>query len=188
MLNIKEIADRIKSLREMLELTPQEMAEVTGIPPQQYAEYESGVKDFTFTFLHKCAEKFGIDIVELMTGDSPKLSTYTVTRKGEGLPLSRREGFLYQHVSYLLKDKYAEPFIVTAPYREEDQTAPIALSTHEGQEFDYILEGSMKAVLDGHTEILEEGDCIYYDSGKPHGMIAVGGKPCKFIAFVMKKR
>ena len=188
MLNIREIADRIKNLRELLNLTPEEMADVTGCTPADYAAYESGERDLSFTFLHKCAEKFGIDIVELMTGDSPKLSTYTVTRAGEGLPLSRREGFVYQHVSYLLKNKYAEPFIVTAPYREQEQNAPIALSTHEGQEFDYILEGSMKVELDGHTELLNEGDCIYYDTGKPHGKNTVSKKPYRLIAFDKKKR
>ena len=185
---LKEIGMRLQTLREIMDMTVEELAAACEVSPEELEAYEKGEKDFSFSFLYNVANVLGVDVIDLMTGDSPKLSTYTVTRAGEGLPLSRREGFVYQHVSYLLKNKYAEPFIVTAPYREQEQNAPIALSTHEGQEFDYILEGSMKVELDGHTELLNEGDCIYYDSGKPHGMIAVGGKPCRFIAFVMKKR
>ena len=52
MLNIREIADRIKNLRELLNLTPEEMADVTGCTPADYAAYESGERDLSFTFLH----------------------------------------------------------------------------------------------------------------------------------------
>ncbi len=186
--NFQEIAERIRTLRELLGISPKEMADTVGYSTEDYLRCENGEVDFTFTFLHKCAEKFQIDIVELLTGDTPKLSYYTVTRKGEGLPLNRRKGFTYQHLSYLFKNKVCEPFEVLAPYSEEEQNSSIHLSTHEGQEFDYVLEGSLKCCVDGHVEVLRPGDSIYYDSGKPHGMIATGGAPCRFLAIVMKKR
>lgn len=186
--NITEIANRIKSLRILMEISIEEMSKATDIKIEEYKKLEEGNSDFSFTFLYKCAEKFGIDIVELLTGDTPKLKCYSLTRKGEGLPLNRREGFAYQHLAHLFKDKTAEPFLVTAPFKKEEQNAAIHLSQHEGQEMDYVLKGSLKIQVAEHTETLNEGDCIYYDSGKPHGMIAIDNKPCEFLAIVFKKR
>lgn len=184
---IREIAERIRGLREMLEISAEEMAKVTGLSPEAYTEMEKGEADFSFTFLLKCAERFRVDIVELMTGSDPKLHFYTVVRSGKGLPIQRRESFTYRHLAYLFKSKFAEPFLVTAPYSEKAQNEPIEHSTHEGQEFDYILRGSLKVDLDGHVEVLNAGDAVYYDSGHPHGMIATGGADCEFLAVVLKK-
>ena len=184
---IIEIAERIRTLRDIMGFSLEEMAAGTGVSVQEYSEMEEGKSDFSFTFLYKCAEMFGVDIVESLTGDGPKLSFYSIVRKGKGLPIKRRKGFLYQHMAPRFRAKVAEPFVVTAPYFEEEQNQPIKLSTHEGQEFDYILSGSLKVAMEDHIEILHEGDAIYYDSGHGHGMIATGGKECVFLAVVLKK-
>ena len=184
---IIEIALRIKELREILELTPAEMAECIGCTEAEYAAHENAEQDFSFTFLHKCAEKFGVDIVELLTGENPHLSFFTVTKAGSGVSMSRRSGFRYQHMAHNLKGKLCEPFIVTAPYSEEEQSKPIALSTHDGQEFDLVLKGALKVRMENHTLVLNEGDAIMYDSGHGHGMIATGGKDCEFLAVVIKR-
>lgn len=185
---IAEIAQRIRGLRQLMEISVADMAAVTGVTPAEYEDYENGKLDFPFTFLMRCAEHFGIDIVELLTGENPRLSFYTVVRNGHGLPIERRKGFKYRHLAYLIKNKLAEPFLVTAPYSEEEQGGKIRYSTHEGQEFDYILKGSLKIDLEGHIEVLSAGDCILYDSGHRHGMIAVGGSDCDFLAIVLKKQ
>lgn len=182
---IKEIAERIKGLREILEISQVEMAERTEVSLEEYIAYESGESDFGFTFLYECAKVFGVDIVELLTGEKPKLNFYTVVRSGNGLPMKRRKGFTYQHLAYRMMDKSAEPFLVTAPYDPAEQGKPIQLSRHEGQEFDYILKGTLKVQLDEHVEVLAEGDSIFYDSSHSHGMIASGGD-CVFLAFVIK--
>lgn len=183
---IQEIAQRLRGLREWMDVSTAEMADIVGSSEADYIAHENGEKDFSFTFLYQCAERFGVDIVELLTGDSPKLNAYTVVRKDKGLPIKRRQGFTYQHLAYLFKNKLAEPFLVTAPYIAEEQDKPIALSTHDGQEFDYVLEGQLKVVVDGHTEVLSAGDAIHYNSSKGHGMIATGGDACKFLAVVIK--
>ncbi|HIR57870.1 MAG TPA: cupin domain-containing protein [Candidatus Gallacutalibacter pullicola] len=184
---IIEIAERIRGLRELLDFTPAEMAEAAGISEKEYMACENAETDFSFTFLYKCAAKLGVDMVELLTGENPHLSFYSIIRSGKGLDIKRRPGLKYEHLGYLFKPRLAEPFLVHAPYLEEEQDQPIPLSYHEGQEFDYILSGSLKVQLEGHTEILNEGDAIYYDSSRGHGMIAVGGKPCQFIAMILKK-
>lgn len=183
---VLEIAERIKGLREMMEITPEEMAQTADVSLAEYLAHENGEKDFNFTFLYKCADKFGVDLVELLTGENPHLSFYSIVRAGTGLDIKRREGFEYGHLAYRFKGKMAEPFLVTAPYREEEQEKPIHLSTHEGQEFDYIISGSLKVQMEGHTEVLNAGDAIYYDSGRGHGMIATGGKECVFLAIILK--
>jgi quercetin dioxygenase-like cupin family protein len=183
---LTEIAERIRALREICGFSAEEMAAATNLSTEQYAELESGTKDFSFTFLYLCAEKFGVDMVELLTGENPHLTGYTVVRSGKGLPIKRREGFEYNHLAAHFRTKFAEPFLVKAPYFEAAQSQPIATSVHEGQEFDYVISGTMKFAHDGHFEILNAGDSVYYDSGTPHGMIAVGGGDCLFLAVVIK--
>ena len=162
------------------------MAQTTGVSEQEYQDLEDGKGDFSFTFLYQCAERFGVDLVEILTGDSPKLSFYSVVRNGQGLPIERRRGFTYNHLAYLFENKLCEPFLVRAPYLPEEQDQPIHLSFHEGQEFDYILKGSLKVAMEDKIEVLGEGDAIYYDSGHGHGMIATGGEECVFLAVVLK--
>lgn len=182
---ILEVAQRIKELREILNLSVEDMAEYTSVSVDDYKNLEEGKSDFSFTFIHKCAKKFGVDATDLLKGSSPTLTTYYVNKKGEGLPIARRKGFSYNNLAPLFKDKIAEPFYVTAVFSAEEQAAPIKLSRHTGQEFNLVIEGCLKVVVDGHVEILNEGDSIYYDSSTPHGMIAIGGKDCKFLAMVI---
>ncbi|MFA0815758.1 MAG: helix-turn-helix domain-containing protein [Anaerofustis sp.] len=183
---IEQVAQRLKFTREIMEISYEEMAEVTGVSVQEYMSCENGESDFSFTFLYKCAERFGIELAELLTGEMPKLSFYSIVRKGKGLSVKRRSGLEYSHLAYLFKHKIAEPFLVTAKYNAGEQNTEIPLSTHDGQEMDYILKGQLKVQFETHTEILKEGDCVYYDSSHGHGMIATGGEDCSFLAIVMK--
>lgn len=185
--NIKEVAERLKGLRISCDLSLEEFCAKTGIAVEDYEKIEKGEKDFSVTFIYKCSELFGVDLVEILTGTAPKLSTYSIVRKGKGLPIERRERFAYQHLAYLFKNKDIEPLLVKAPYDEAELDKPIRLSVHEGQEWDYIIKGSLKFVIGDHTEILYEGDSLYYNSNQPHGMIAVGGEECEFLAVLIKK-
>lgn len=182
-----EITQRIRMLRDIIGMTSAEVAEAAGVSEEEYLRFENGETDFTFSFLYHCAEAFGVDIVELLTGENPHLTGYTVVRGGKGLRMSRREGFEYFHLAANFKDKISEPFLVKAPFREEEQNAEIAMSVHAGQEFDYIISGSLKCVFDGNVETLNAGDSVYYDSGRPHGMIAVNPEGCTFLAVVMRE-
>ncbi len=185
--NIKDVAKRLKGLRLSCDLSVEEFCEKTGITQDEYEKIENGEKDFSVTFLYKCSEIFDVDLIEILTGAPPRLSTYSIIRKGQGLPIERRERFAYQHLAYLFKNKDIEPLLVTAPYEEEAQDKPIKLSVHEGQEWDYILKGKLKFIIGEHTEVVEAGDSLYYNSKQPHGMIAVGGEDCEFLAILIKK-
>lgn len=182
---IAEIAVRIGVMREILGISAEEMAAQVNVPLEEYIRLEGGESDFPITFLQKCAAVFGVDMIELLTGERPKLNIYTVVRKGKGLPVERRQGLAYLHKAHLFRNKMCEPLYVTAPYLEGNEERPMMMNNHRGQEFDYILEGSLRMEVDGHTVTLEAGDSIYYDSTYPHGMAAVGGKDCTFLAIVI---
>ena len=184
---IMEIAERIRGMRQILDIGEQDMAAAIGIESETYREYEDGKHDFSFTFLYKCANKFGIDIVELLTGENPRLSFYSVVRAGQGLDVKRRAGFKYEHMAFRFKDKIAEPFLVTAPYFPDNESCDIEMSTHKGQELDYVIKGSLRVKFEEHEEVLNAGDAVYYDSGRGHGMAAVGGQECVFLAVVMRE-
>jgi len=183
--NIKDVSDRLKATRECLDITVEQMAADTSVSVEEYISLENGEKDFSLSFLNEAAEALGIELIELLTGVTPKLKTYSVVRKDKGLPIERRRRFAYQHLAYLFKNKHIEPLLVTAPYEKEEQDKPIYLSSHDGQEMDFILSGSLKIQIGKHVEILNEGDCIYYDSSTPHNEIALGGEDCEIYAIVM---
>ncbi len=184
--DVKAVCGRILALREDLGLTMQEMAEATGRSVAEYAAQESGEEDPTFTFLAKCAEKLGVDVIEILTGEAPTLNNYQKTPATEGLSIQRHAGFEYLHKAPLFKNRLADPFLVTQPYSEDEQNKPIHLSYHKGQEIDYIISGKMKFAYEG-SETIEAGpgDLLMYDSGKGHGIIATGGEPVTFIAITI---
>jgi len=178
------IAKRIEELRQITGKSPEEMAAVTNVSVGEYLKSESGENDFSFTFVHNCAKAFGVDITELITGDNAKLSTFSIVRKGEGLPLERRKGFNYRHLASFFKGRLSEPFLVKAKFDEATQNQPIPLANHDGEEFNYVLSGTLRVSIGGHEDDLQPGDAVYYNSATPHGMIAVGGTDCEFIAVV----
>ncbi len=181
---LKEVAARIRETRLICEVSEEEMASCTGVALETYRALENGEMDFTFTFIYKCAARLGVDTTDLLKGSSPTLEEYSITRQGRGLPIARRKGFQYNNLAPLFKNKIAEPFVVVAKYSEADARGPIKLGHHEGHEFNYILDGRLRVCLDGNEEILEAGDSIYYDSSKPHGMVALDGD-CKFLAIII---
>ena len=184
---LMEVAFRIKEMREVCGFSVEEMAEKTDITAEQYCEYEKGTADFPFSFIHKCAKAFGIGKTDLLEGKSSNLSSYTVTRKGEGKITSKEDGIEINNLAPLFKNKLAEPYLAKYEYREELQNKPIHTITHGGQEFDIVLSGKLKVRVGNHTEVLEEGDSIYYKSSTPHGMIAVDGQDCTFLAVVISE-
>ena len=181
---IQMIALRICDLREISGLTQEQVAEKSGVPLADYTAYETGEKDFSFSHLFNIAETLGVDISDLLTGESPRLKGYVLTRNGKGLAFDRRKQYHYQHLAYNFSHKLAEPFIVTV---EQDAPGVVKQAhSHDGQEFNYVLEGYLKIVLGGNEMLLGPGDSLYYNSALPHAMYALEGN-CRFIAVVIKE-
>lgn len=182
---LHEMAERIKTLREIVGKTTAEMAAGTDVSEEEYIACEAGVLDLNFAFLYRCALTLGVDVTDIIEGTSPRLAGYTVTRCGEGQEIQKAHGMTYFNLAGAFKNRIAEPLYVISEYDERAQNADIELTTHEGQECDIVVSGSLKVQIGDHVEILHAGDSIYYDSAKPHGMIAVDGAPCIFYAFVL---
>ena len=184
-LTLQEMAARIRELRQVEGLSPAQMAEKTGVTAAEYLACESGTHDLNFAFLYRCALAFGVDVTDLIEGSSPTLSTFDLTRAGEGQRIEKAHGMTYYNMASAFKDRIANPLYTVAEYSEAAQRQDIPLTTHEGQEFDLVISGHLKVQVGTHQEVLGPGDTIYYDSSTPHGMIAVDGEDCEFYAMVL---
>ena len=183
--SLKEVAGRIKDLREAKGYTVEALAKLTGVSVEDYMLLEKGETDFSFTFIYKCAKACGVEVVDLLEGRSSTLTSFAITRKGEGLKILKQHGVEYNNLAPKFKEKLAEPFLVKFPYLPEEQNAPMKLNSHNGQEFDVIVKGSLKVQVGSHVDVLHEGDSIFYNSLIPHGMIAVSEGGCEFHAVVL---
>ena len=182
---LMEIAQRIREMREILGYSTEKMAVLTEVSESQYIQYESGAVDLPFTFMHKCAKVMGLEITDLLEGHSAKLSGYTVTRRGKGLVTASEDGITIQDMAPMFRQKLATPYWVTYQYSEDLQDEPIHTTTHDGQEFNLILKGSVRIRVGDHEEVLHEGDSIFYKSSTPHGMIAIDGSDAVFLSMIM---
>lgn len=180
---IRQIADRIKDLRDIAGLSIETLAGELGITSETYREYEGGDTDIPIGFLYELANKFHVELTAILTGENPRLRTYCLVRKDKGVNVDRKNPYKYQSLAYNFINKKAETFKVCVEPAPEG--APIHLSSHPGQEFNYVLEGTLMIYIDGHQIMLNEGDSLYFDSGCNHGMMAIGGKPAKFLAIII---
>jgi transcriptional regulator with XRE-family HTH domain len=180
---IKLIAERIKELREISGVSCETLSVELGIPAGLLAQYESGSIDIPVGFLYKVAHRFNVELSALFSGENPRLHVYCVVRKGKGLNIERRKQYKYENLAYNFINKKAEPFIVTI--EPSSGKTQMEFNSHVGQEFNYVLQGSMKIVIDGHEVILNEGDSIYYDSNYSHAMKALNDLPVKMLAIIL---
>lgn len=178
---LREIGIRLKALREILDITAEEMAERCHISLEDYLAYESGDRDFSFSFLYNAADVLHVDVLELMTGDAPKLTNCSFVKAGKGYSVKRGEEYDYRHLAFTFRDKKADPFLVTVKPELNPQ-----LHSHEGQEFQYLLEGEAEAIIGKSTYVMHPGDSLYINSSTPHALIARNGETATFLAVVMK--
>ncbi|HTN68882.1 MAG TPA: XRE family transcriptional regulator [Dysgonamonadaceae bacterium] len=180
---IKQIGLRLQGLRESLDMTQETFATCCNIPIQDYIDYENGEKDMTISVMKAISEKFNIDISTLMFDDEPKMSSYFITRRGKGLSINRVETYKYQTLAGGFNNRKAEVFEVTIEPRVAE--LPLHTSNHGGQEFNRVLSGKMRFFIDNKELVLHEGDSIYFDASRPHGMQPMDGKPVKFLAVIL---
>jgi len=182
---IRETAARIRELREISGISVAEMAKRTGLSEEEYLLCEAGKRDLNIAFLYRCTLSFGVDMGDLLEGHSPKLRSYALTRKGEGQRIEEAHHMVGFNLAADFRNRIALPLYMELPYRSGAEHEDIDLTTHEGQECDIVIRGHMRIQIGGKTEVLHAGDCIYYDSSVPHGMIAVDGEDCAFYAIVL---
>ena len=187
-IKLKQIADRIRELRIVTGLSIAEMAERTGLSESEYEACENGSRNLSIAFLYHCVLIFGVDMSDILEGKSPKLRSYALTRRGEGQKIEEAHNMVGYNLASGFRNRIALPLYMDMKYHEGAENEKIELVTHEGQECDIVITGQMKIQIGEHSEILNPGDCIYYDSGTPHGMVAVGGEDCSFYAIVLRNQ
>ncbi len=175
---IKQISDRIRELRDILEISAEEVAKNTGISTEEYLSYENGEKEIPISVLYKVAGIFKVDPTVLMTGDVPRMDDYTVVRGGNGIKVERYNGYSFSALAFNYKHRQMDPMIVTL---SKSETAELV--HHPGQEFNYVIEGAIKVIVDDREFTLEAGDSIYFNPEKPHGQRAVT-ETAKFLTVI----
>ena len=178
---IRQIAQRLHGLRDALDLTTEAVASRCGVSREDYERYESGDYDIPLSFICDLAQAFGVETTALISGNDPHSLAYFVTRKGTGSSVERNKVYKYQSLAHGFRNAKADPFEVTV----EPSDKPMHLNSHLGQEFNFILGGAMNLQIAGNDITLNEGDSIYFDSSKPHGMKALNGEKVTFLAVIV---
>ena len=179
---IKQIGERLRGLRDVLDISLEEMASLCDISVDKYRQMESGESELSVANLQKIAKKYGVSLDVLMFGEEPKMSSYFLTRKGQGKSVERRRAYNYESLASGFRGRKADPFIVTVEPKSAD--TPKEMNSHSGQEFNMVLEGKMELTIGTKSLILEAGDSIYFDATHPHGMRALNEKPVRFLAII----
>ncbi len=180
---LKEIASRIKELRGILGISQGDMASFLQMDQAMYLKYENGVEDIPASVLYEISRRLGVEMSILLTGETPRMHYFTVTRKGKGASVERQIDYKYESLASNFINKRAEPFIVTVEPKPTNE--PVHTNAHPGQEFNLVLEGGLRLIIKDHEITLGEGDSIYFDSSCEHAMVALNGKPARFLAIIM---
>lgn len=170
--NLVVIAGRIRELREVLGISPAEIAERLSIPMEKYAKYESAESDIPVGVIYELASVFGVDPTELLTGESPKMRSFAIVRNGEGVKVERTKDYSFTSLAHNFIGRDMEPMLVHLKPTEDEP----ALLRHSGNEFNYVVKGTLRLKINDAEFILNEGDSAYFDPRLPHSQAAVGGE------------
>ncbi len=178
------VGERIRELRESKGLSLQDMANRTGYSSALLSQVENHFISPPLGGLIKIAKALEVKVGTFF-GDEPRES-YAIVRKDERKHISRfaskegvSYGYSYESLGFDKKDRQMEPFLVTL---EPAMVKSEKLSSHDGEEFIFVLEGEMEAILGDHKDVLHPGDCIYYDSTIPHKVQCHREIPTKILA------
>ena len=125
---IRDVALRVRELREVSGLSCENIAEKLGISIDTYELYEQGSVDLPFSFIHNCALLFGVELSDLLEGHSAAhLTSFAVTRRGMGRVTSKEQNIEVRDLAPRFRNKIAEPYWVTYTYSDKQQNKPIPL-------------------------------------------------------------
>lgn len=176
----QQIGIRIKGLREAAAMPLDQAARALGLEPADYARFEAGEADVSLGLVSSLAALFKADSSAILTGGDSHARVFSVTRRGAGPVVSRHQAYHYESLGAGFSNRSMEPFMVTV----QPGDGQPHLNSHPGQEFNRVMNGRLKLVIDAHEVILKAGDSIYFDSSRPHGMQALDGKPARFLAII----
>ena len=180
---IKQIGERLKGLREVLNIPAEEIAELCEISLDHYLKIESGEADPSVYRLSKISKRYGIDLDVLLFGEEPRMKGYYVTRTGQGPEIDRNNQYKYQSLAVGFKDRKVNPFMVQVDPLPGDKKP--SKNGHDGQEYDYVIEGQLEVTIEEKVMVLNPGDSIYFDSRKSHCFRSLNNEPAKFLCIII---
>lgn len=178
----KDIAPRLRGLRDALDLSVEDMAAQLDVSVADVTHYESGENEIPVSYLFNIAQVFQVDLTVLISGKEAHLHTASLVRAGKGLSVERRKDYDYKSLAYRFVGRKMEPFIVTVPPKEKEA---LTFNEHPGQEFIYALAGRLELTLGQTVYVLEPGDSLYFTSRTPHALRGLDGQPAKFLDVII---
>jgi transcriptional regulator with XRE-family HTH domain len=176
-----QVPARLRELREACGVSLEALAARLGLPQAACAGYEDGTVDIPIGVLYKITGILNVDLTELLTGNSPKLDTYCVVRQGQGLAVDRYPGYQFTSLAFNFQHRNMEPLLVDL----QAGGKAAGLVTHTGQEFNFVLEGTVKLTLGKKELLLQPGDACYFDPRIPHGQAAATGR-ARFLTVILE--
>jgi transcriptional regulator with XRE-family HTH domain len=175
------IARRIRQRRQALGWTLDRLAQVTGLSKGYLSQIENCEKNPPISTLIKIAHGLGIDVMELIGGNAPppenkKISLVKATARMPIFHPAAPPGSSYEAITHKKSDRLMDAYIVTVSHEWPEK--PLL---HPGHELAFALEGTQEFHYDGQTYLLEPGDCLYFDSDRPHMSRSVGRHPARVL-------
>ena len=186
--NTKIVGEKIKSLRETKQISIEELAERTGLAIEQIERIENNVDIPSLAPLIKIARALGVRLGTFLD-DQDEVGA-VITRKQDDSQstisfsnnaMNARTHMHYQSLSKSKADRHMEPFIIGIEATDETN---YELSSHEGEEFIFVMEGTVEIAYGKKHHVIEAGDSIYYDSIVPHHVHGYQGQAAKILAVV----
>lgn len=177
---LKELGERIKGLREACDVSIEDMAADLCVDVATLSEWEENGADIPISVVYHLSHRFGVDMTEILTGTSAKLDTYHVVRRGEGKVVDRHPAYHFEDMAWRYRDKIMQPLMVILDPTDD----PAELITHKGQEFNFVVEGSIVVTIGDREWVLNEWDSIYFNPELPHAQRCYGDKTAKFITII----
>jgi transcriptional regulator with XRE-family HTH domain len=182
------IGQRIRLVRKENGLSLEDMARKTGFAKSYLSQLENLKREPPISTLSQIAHVLGVDLLFLISGETPNPGrvNLAIVRKEERKTVRRpfgSLGYIYDTMTYKKPDRLMEGYIITIGCE-----FPPEVHEHEGQELHYVLEGRVELLYDGQSHILQEGDCYYFDSNRPHTQRSVEAKASKVLVVVTAPR
>lgn len=175
---------KMKEIRESRGFTLEELSQKSGVDADYLRQMEAGEILLPLGQLIKLSKALSLKMSDVI---STGTESFTIVRAGERQSVTRlgatkqaKRGYEYESLAPGKKDRLIEPFIVTLHPSDDDEK-----SSHDGQEFIFVLDGEMEAFVDDYSAVLKPGDSIYYDSTSIHLVRAYGDKPARILAIII---
>ena len=186
-LDEREVILKIRSLRRIKAVTLDQLSKMTGLTKGYLSQIENSTKTPPFSTLDKIAYALGVDITYFFVNSEneqvdAKITVIKPDERKRVAPGGLRRGYGYESLAYKKAGKNMEPYLITVDSQGR------SIFKHDGEEFLYILEGTLEFHFGGEKYILKPGDSIYFDSGIEHSGLALGDGKVKMLCIIYNYR